>query len=188
MLAINEYAQKIAEICQTSPEIILDILRLSEEHKVIYHGVKNRDSLESVLGRGIEPRTPESGYTSWWGVGLKLFLNNLELPLHKLSTYDTPFFHYAHNDRGMSLVVTDQQTLKNHDIDVAWQNHSQINIKQVIPSSALSLLDITFDGLIVDQNDTRKYSIKMENIMLHNLLKHLSDYSVGKRICANITL
>lgn len=190
------YAKGIAQICDSDPSIVLEILRLSEEYKNIYHGIKQRISLPDVIERGIEPRTPTGEYVSFWTSGLRLFINRDDLPITPVHTMDTSFFHYGHTSYEpeschMQLAISDVKTLERNGINVGWHNNSQITIPHAISPDYFSLLNLILEHPKINDSDyleARKYGMLAERILMEILLEYLKDYSVGRRISRNIRI
>lgn len=183
------YAKEIAKVCNCDSTSVLEILKLSEERKTLYHGIKEQKVLENIIRKGIEPKTPEEGYTSCWSTGLRLFVNSNILPITDMHTYNTPFFHYAHavsdpNISRMQLAVTDQSTLSATGIKFKWINNSQINISEIVSPEAFTTLVLVLKHRDFHKEDTdtaRKRGALAEKIMIKMLLEHLRNYSAGKR-------
>lgn len=190
------YVKGIAEICGSDPSIVLEILRLSEEHRNIYHGIKHRRLLPNVLESGIEPRTPSGGYVSFWTSGLRLFINRDDLPITSIHTMDTSFFEYAHTSYQadschMQLAVSDIKTLERKGINVEWRNDSQMTISQSVGPDSFSLLNLILEHpKINDSNyhEVRRYGMLAENAFMEILLDHLKNYSIGRRISRTIKM
>lgn len=175
---VKRYATEIASVFSASPEVVSYVINKSRERRILYHGIKSRSYIPKIMSNGIEPRTPECSYSVCMTTGLRLFMTPDQTPF----TYDTSFFHHSHNESGMSLAVTDYQSLRNSNVDVVWNEDSDINIKQKIPPGSFSLI-------VVDNRSnqkTRESGIKLELKMLELLYSHIKNYSVGKFIVDRI--
>jgi len=152
------YAKAVAKFCDSDPSKILDILNLSEKNKIFYHGVRRSDAVDSILENGIEPSTPEAMGGTYFATGVRLFLNLGYSPDSGMSTYDTPFFHYAHNDNGMCLVFTDERRLSRYGMNVPWRRDSDIIIKGKLPPWSIRMLHLN--------SKSGKVSSRMEAALL----------------------
>lgn len=185
-------AEGIGRICNyDSAHIaqVADIFRLSEEHKTLYHGIKNASAIEGILRSGIEPRTHRSIPVSYWTDGLQLFIISDSLPITPFHMPETAFFNYAHSEINrdrcvMQLAVSDVATLKINGINVETAERDVegwIKLPVTVKPDMLSLLTVNLEHpASADREQSVAYTILAEKLMIELLFEHLSNYSVGR--------
>jgi flagellar assembly factor FliW len=108
--------------------------------------------------------------------GIRLFASYHEIPI---STIDSSFFHHAHHEKGMCLILTDEKSLYESGVEVEWKNDSQIKVRKTVPVERFSIINISVpDGKIKSREDR----MSLERTMLEALCTHLQRYSPGKKI------
>jgi hypothetical protein len=169
------YANEIAKVCKSPPSLVLDILELSREKRILYHGVKKSRYVDSIMKIGLENRTPVDGGVTYFTTGIRLFAIYEKLPI---STYDTSFFHHGHHDKGMCLVMTDEKLVSKCGFPDMWRNDSQIKLGNVLPPDYFSVINISSKDAIRDRSDR----ISLEQRMLRELYGHLKNYDPRKKL------
>lgn len=134
-----------------SPEDVASIVAHSNEHLLLFHGIKRAGCINAIQESGIRPLTPEGGPGSFWATGSAIFCSEEPTNGDAIWGYDTPFFHYSRSSTEsrqykMAFAVTDAgrltiaRTVSHNKI----RPDSQCVIKETVPSEALTLI-------IVDQ-------------------------------------
>jgi len=171
----TETIESIATIIGIDEYEVSELLKLSSERRVLYHGVKKQSYLQRVENEGIKPLTPESR-ASHWTTGIRTFVNRTgRFGEGSLATYDTPWFLYS----GAALVLTDQNTLREYGTAIEWVDHGEIKIPVIVPRPAITIVSINGDSNTLPSREARQLE---ERAMLEVLLNHLRNYSIGKII------
>ncbi len=132
-----------------SPEDVASIVAHSNEHLLLFHGIKRAGSVDAVQKSGIKPLAPEGGPGSYWATGAAIFCSEAPTAGDAIWGYDTPYFHYSHSSAEskqdqMAFAVTDAgrlaiaRTVIHNNICP----DSQCVIKETVPPEALTLVVI----------------------------------------------
>ncbi len=158
-------------LINTNPEIVSGIVDLSRKHGILYHGA--RKFYEKILEQGVRPLTPEGGYGSFWAKGLSLFVPHDHGRFRLSDLRDTPFFNYAYHDdgTGISLVVTDEDTLAKYGIQnrdsPGERTDCVVIIKETVPPEAFDMIRV------VGSRETYK---ETQKILVETLYSRLRNY------------
>lgn len=95
---------------------VQEIIRFSEQHRLLFHGIKRASDIPVVKEEGVLPLTPEGGSVSFWAKGTGIFFSSTPVPDSSMWMFDTPFFHYgsSYNPDGpatMAFAITDVDRL-----------------------------------------------------------------------------
>lgn len=119
------------------------VIDLTNEYHFIFHGIKSEINVQAVLNNGVAPLTPESGRSSHWTTGWRLFVSD---PNYSLCTFDTTFFHYGHSNSDgratyMTIVVSNQQAISPiYPVKIA--PNSELTIPVHVPRDLIHVLRI----------------------------------------------
>ena len=168
----EEISQIIGEV---SSDLIEKIVNISNEKKILYHGIKR--NIELVTKEGVKPLTPDSEYCSFWATGVALFDN----------PYDSPFFRYSggYSDKlnctNLNLVITTYDLLAKNDIQLSdYKKDSRIKIKETISPNDISILTVNVKQSNTNLRESRQIA---ERILLKNISSQISDeLSLGQVI------
>ena len=147
---IDELSRAIATETgdETLTRTVRDIIEGSNEGRFLFHGSKRSDT-ERLEEHGVEPRTPEGGYASYWTSGSRLFSSYPD----RLNTIDTSFFHYLGNP--MVLAIS-----KRPDSE-AFASDEVILIHDRVPYEDLQLLVVPYDDHSHDKRANRQEGERM---------------------------
>jgi nucleoside-diphosphate kinase len=162
--------------------LVEGIIADSNMKGLLYHGVKNRDSIPKIEKQGLKPLTPESGLASFWATGLSLFY-----PL-----MDSPFFRYSgeHSPNHpelceLNLAVSSYKglALKGHSLPT-YQFDTQLLIKETIPYDSLAIINIKVEHPVTEDTKTlRGYAKKAEQMLLRAIDSQLTgQFTPGNTI------
>ena len=163
--------QRIAEaIGHHYPDLIRSTAEVSNERKIIYHGIKAGKNSARALTEGIRPMSPEFGGCSFWATGKNIFL-----PLD-----DSVLFNYSGGYNGnksieCSIAMTDFRTLSQNGISLPeFRADSQFTFNETINLGLFVLLKVKVAN-IKDNNHVklRKERQEIEKILLRGI-----DYQI----------
>lgn len=168
--------QRIAnDIGNTTPDTIEYIVNLSNEKKLLYHGIKKGQYAEIIKQEGIRPLTPECGWCSFWSSGLSLFHMAI----------DSPFFRYSGGyskelkGQELNLAITSYDLLSKRGIKLPkFKKDSQIKIHETIPYEDLAILNVK----LRHEEPGRKYGQMAEQILLELIISQTKSLTPGQTI------
>ncbi len=180
-----DFAKLVADtIGEVDSSLVKEVIDISNKETYIFHGIKGNESFSIINKEGVCPLTPEGGYVSFWASGKKIFGEILD---EKLSTYDTPFFHYAHsNDSSEDFIFMNMAIAKYSDleerslVEKKFEEDGYLTISQTIPRNLIHLFRAELE-VYKNKNVLRENSQIAERILLkqiHNAL--IENYSSGR--------
>lgn len=165
------YSSIAEAIGHSYPDLIRSIAEVSNQKRMLYHGIKNPEIAAKVLTEGIKPMSPELGGCSFWATG-----NNLFFP-----TDDSVLFnHSGQYNRGGSIECTIAMT--NYSSLCAGQNplkfeaNSQIVMHEVLKPESFALLKVKIAHIRdYEPAKLRKERQAAENVMLRAIDSQLFE-------------
>jgi len=169
----SRIAEKIGDTL-TLDDIVREVVELSRRHRVIYHGIKNRESVKQISKYGLKPITPMSGPCSSWSTGLALFEPDM----------NSPFFNYSGNYSEkepnvceLNLAIAKYDSLQKKGVRLSqYEEDPQINAYDVIPPEELTLIKVRIAHPITDDSEVlRSYRQLAEQQLLGAIYVYLMD-------------
>lgn len=164
MVAAREVAKIIGHCLD--PLRVYDLIHLMNLEGFLCHGVSRWDKAQLVMQEGIKPLSPEMGGISQWKTGSAVFWDG--------TTYDTPFFHYAHSYSQepcisrMVLVAARHRDLCGAGVDAcAYMPNHQMNLRDAVPLGLLTILNVNITHEAVP--NTRQTAAYAEKLLFDEL-------------------
>jgi nucleoside-diphosphate kinase len=159
------------------PDLIRSTAGVSNEKRMLYHGIKTQEGSAGALAEGVKPMSPELGKCSFWAAGKSLFL-----PLE-----DSVFFNYSggYNRKGLmecNIAVTNFDMLRSMCIQAPeFKDNSQFIFTETIPSEAFALLKVKIAHIKDDSHPKlRKERQEIEKVLLRAI-----DYQIFEKFTPN---
>jgi len=176
----SKIERKIAESMGNSnlTGIVRDIIKISNEKKILYHGVKRRNEVGNVICEGVKPLTPHGKGCSYWSTGLSLFHPDM----------DSPFFCYSGryckenpDICELNMVIASYDILSERLKLPDYKKDSNILICDVVHQDCFSFISIKVKG---PKKSSKKQYELANHILLEEIHKNitLKKFPAGKII------
>jgi hypothetical protein len=174
----KKIAEEIGEETEAIEQMVREVVELSNKHKVMYHGIKDSRSVESINKNGLAPITPESfgnGPASFWSTGLALFEPDI----------DSPFFNYSGGSSRenpsvceLNLAMARYDPLAMRGVELTpYENDYQVNAYSAVPSDEIELIKVRLSHPAYDDDKAaRKCRQVCELELLGAIYQKLLEY------------
>lgn len=183
-MTMLKFSQEVAKaIGNVDPSIVYEIIKISNDRRYIFHGIKRNNSFGSINEEGVKPLTPEGGWASYWTSGRAIFGSRF----NRLITEDTPFFDYAHSYDfnsnsldSMNLAVANYDCLESKiGIKDSFCIDGYFKIHITVPRDFIHLIRIETKRIGSDMTE-RQYGQRKERLLLNSISSVLKkDYKPG---------